>query len=170
MFRFNIESLHHQIEEKKRQILAGVTEGLGNASSDMENLMKVHMDRSVYGVYDPIEYKRHRDEGGLRGAVSSEVKQASLFIYIDPDKLIDNTGTTEHGRMTRHQNYPYSFRVFWGHQVYSYDFPPESGFAAFLSPRDWITPMKNELMRNTAELGILKRHLISAIQKKVGGG
>lgn len=148
------------IERAKQSLKARVVEGLKNAGPYIGSLMTQSIDSEVYQVYSPAKYKRTMQ---LLNSVVLSMDGDTLIVYPDPRRLTGSHGLTVGGRMTEHNNLPYSVRVLKGHAILAYEHVNEDG--AYLSPRDWRTKTFTELVNNLHNSNAVKALIVEGARK-----
>jgi|GEM_PF-6761049 len=157
-FKLDIEGLKRQIEQKvKPRLLQGVQDGLKDHAPKAEQTMTDYIQEVVYNVYEPKVYERTYK---LLNSVRSEVDGNTLRVGVDPTGF-DLTA----------DGVPYPYRVAGGHEAHPYEHLPKNGSrAAFMDKRDWATPTAAEYKENVEQEGVLKRDMVSAINRRLRGG
>lgn len=164
----DINKLIADIENLKKDIENGVKEGFDDSKSYVAELMKNNIKSEVYNVYEPKQYGRTED---LLNSVVAESNvsdipnfktNTNLWVYSDPNKLTGSYGKTVGGRMTEHGKLPYSFRVFYGDDIYRYEYHPKNGsFAPYMAARDWVTPTADAIILGKTFMS----YIINAIKR-----
>ena len=157
-FKLDIEGLKRQIEQKvKPRLLQGVQDGFKDHAPKAEQTMTDYIQEVVYNVYEPKVYRRTKK---LLNSVKSEVSDTTLKVGVDPTGF-DLTA----------DGVPYPYRVAGGHGAHPYEHLPKSGsWATFMDKRDWATPTAAEYKENAEQEGVLKRDMVSAINRRLRGG
>lgn len=154
-FKLDIEGLKRQIEQKvKPRLLHGVQDGLKDHAPKAEQTMTDYIQEVVYNVYEPKVYRRTKK---LLNSVKSEVSDTTLKVGVDPTGF-DLTA----------DGVPYPYRVAGGHGAHPYEYPVDG--AAFMNKRDWATKTATEYKENAEQEGVLKRDMVSAINRRLRGG
>jgi hypothetical protein len=153
-FKLDIVGFEKQIEQKKKQILSGVIDGLKNGQDSLKNIMKFYIQKEVYDIYTPKIYDR---TFSLKENVAVRVEGTNIYVYVD-DSGMDKTS----------DGVTYPHRVLEGHDTYPYDFTPRDGsWAAYMNERNWIDDTRDEFVNHMNQSQTFLEIVRNAIQKRL---
>jgi hypothetical protein len=148
----DLKDFERQIEQKKKEILSGVQDGLKLLAPILEGRMHFYLEEYVYDSYisgskNPDKYERTYK---LLESIKAEVIGSTLYVYSG-------------------EGVPYAERVLKGNEVIPYDYPwvPAGSTGDFRPSRDWVTPTTQEIINHFQQGGYLLPIMIQAIQKKI---
>lgn len=157
----DIEELKTQINSLKQKMLAGIHEGLLSIEDMIANRMEYYMQTKVYDVYVPIKYDRTMR---LLNSIDSRVNGTELKVFSNPSGL---------DSLKMFPGVPYSWRVFYGDDVFPYDYPINQTNSYDYEPaRDWVTPTIEEIKNHLGQGEYIINKFVQTVQNeisKVGG-
>jgi hypothetical protein len=141
----NFQQLFNQIQQKITRVLEDDSQG--SVQGVARDTMRDMVYQEVYSPYDPVEYQRRMDDGGL-----SDVENMEAMVY-DGDTLIITNVTIADNPVQEGETGRFIAPVVESGRGYFYDFP-YSGV-----PRPFVAKTREELERSGKHVKAMKQGL-----------